>query len=174
MQLLLLPMLRISPRMQQGQGHRIITHVDQRAKDRYQAFHAVAKSIREQSKFELQTNIIIGKNDYLLRQRNKGTNTPWQQIPPVMINKKLPQFQIVMYQELDNTSSSSSEDNDSDEDIEILENYINNQYKTFHKRKYKNKGNQREIMRHHQTQTPETNKQNMDILNSTPKSIDQD
>ena len=76
------------PRDPTGQGPRLVTHIDRRAKARFQAINAVAKSVREQSKFTVQTNIRIGKNDYLLRQRQKGSNTPWQQVPPVIINKK--------------------------------------------------------------------------------------
>ena len=50
-----------------GSGPRIIMHVDKRAMARYRAHQQIAKSIREKSNNEKQTNIRTGCRDFLLR-----------------------------------------------------------------------------------------------------------
>ena len=70
---------------------RIIMHIDTRAKKRHQAILAIAKTIREHSKRSVQTTVRAGRMDFLLRQRPKGSMTPWNQIPPEIIRQQLPQ-----------------------------------------------------------------------------------
>ena len=98
------------PNEKTGQGPRLITHIDRKAKAHYQAFNTIAKSKREKSKFTIQTNIIIGQNDYLLRERPKGETTPWQHIAPTVINHRIPPFEIGMYNKIRSPETSSSED----------------------------------------------------------------
>ena len=73
---------------------RIVMHVDIRAKKRHQAILKIAKTIREHSNKTLQTSVRAGRQDYLLRKRGKGSNIPWNQIPPEIITQNLPQFDI--------------------------------------------------------------------------------
>ena len=88
---------------------RIVTHVDPRARSRYNAFCTMAKAIREHSEGQTQTSLRIGKNDYLLRKRTKGDSTPWSRIPPVRIDQELPPFQIGLYKELFNPKEKTME-----------------------------------------------------------------
>ena len=60
---------------------RIIMYVDKRAQKRHKAFQNIAKSIRDHSGNETQTNLRTGKYDFLLRTKKGGTNVPWSEIP---------------------------------------------------------------------------------------------
>ena len=81
---------------------RITMHVDQRAMKRFKSLQIIAKSIRENSKTPVQTTIRSGKNDFLIRKREKGSNTPWNEITPIEITQDLPQFEIGTYYDLIN------------------------------------------------------------------------
>ena len=75
-----------------GQGPRIVMYIDNRAKARHRAFQQIAKTLHEEAKQSIQTNIRTGQTDFLLRVRGKGETTPWSQIPPLKITQKVPNF----------------------------------------------------------------------------------
>ena len=79
---------------------RLVMYVDRRASKRHKAYVNIAKTIREHSNNSLQTSVRTGKNDFLVRSRPKGDNTPWSQIPPIQIVQELPQFEIGMYHDI--------------------------------------------------------------------------
>ena len=89
---------------------RLIMHVDIRAKKRHKAFLNIAKSIREISNNTVQTSVRTGRKDFLLRQRLKGSNTPWSQIPPNKITQELPGIEIGTYLDIVNPSNRMEED----------------------------------------------------------------
>ena len=164
------------PRDPTGNGPRLVQHIDRRAKSRYKAYNAVAKSLREQSKFTQQTNLRIGKNDYLLRQREKGSTTPWNQIPPNIIKHKLPPFEIGMYTQLDDTESSSSSDesntHEDQEDYEMLEEDINQQYRNDNQNNKENTSTSTKRQYESSESDTDSNKGEGEMLSSTLKSTE--
>ena len=76
---------------------RIVMYIDRRAAKHHKAIANIAKTIREHSHGTVQTNIRTGKNDFLLRKREKGDLTPWHEIPPVVIKQQIPDFEIGTY-----------------------------------------------------------------------------
>ena len=88
---------------------RLIMHVDIRAKKRHKAILNIAKSIREISKNTVQTTLRAGRRDFLLRKREKGTATPWSQIPPLLIKQEIPEIEIGQYKDIINPSNRMEE-----------------------------------------------------------------
>ena len=103
---------------------RIIMHIDSRAKKRHQAILTIAKTIREHSKRSVQTTVRAGRVDFLLRQRPKGSTTPWNQIPPELIRQQLPQIEIGEYRNIFdiNEDTIHEDENQMDEIAEIAQN----------------------------------------------------
>ena len=58
--------------------------------------------MRDHSKNTLQTSLRTGKNDFLLRKRQKGDETPWSEIPPVLIQQVIPEFEVGIYTDMIN------------------------------------------------------------------------
>lgn len=54
----------------------------------------LAWRIRVKSEGRIQTNIRQGRKDYILRQRPKGSTTPWSEIPPTIIPDTIAKFEI--------------------------------------------------------------------------------
>ena len=101
---------------------RLIMHVDPRAKARYRAINAIAKTIRDKFDGQLQTSVRSGKSDFLLRQKVRGDPTPWSSIPPIIITQPLPSFEVGLYkglftpEELDTSQDNSHHQEESDMD----------------------------------------------------------
>ena len=96
--------------------------VDQRASKRYKAIQAIAKAMRDHTPNTIQTTIRTGKRDFLLRRRDKGDTTPWVDIPPIIINQKLPDFEVGEYFNIINPEDkASSEPENSDKGNEEIE-----------------------------------------------------
>ena len=116
---------------------RIIMHIDIRAKKRHKAFLNVAKSIRELSNNTIQTSVRAGRKDFLLRQRPRGTNTPWSQIPPNRIAQELPGIEIGIYKDIINPSNRMEEEEMdipmSDHELKQVTEDIEDQYKEVEK-----------------------------------------
>ena len=72
-------------------------YVDNRAKKRYNAYQNVAKSIRQKSSNRIQMTIRNGQYNFLLRQKEKGDQTPWNLIPPVVLEQRLPEIEIGLF-----------------------------------------------------------------------------
>ena len=103
---------------------RLVMHVDRRASKRHKAFINMAKTIRDHSNNTVQTSVRTGKNDFLIRSRPKGDNTPWSQIPPLQIVQELPQFEIGQYMDIVNPQRNThemSEEQQMEEDIEDID-----------------------------------------------------
>ena len=113
---------------------RFVTYVDPRARKRYNAIQIVAKTIRTKSKGTIQTSIRNGKHDYLLRQKQKGDQTPWSQIPPVKLDLNLPEFEVGKYKNIyeekeeDIPEGDRMEDEEEEDDQQELSNEIIRQY----------------------------------------------
>ena len=90
------------PRDMGPETPRIVMYIDRRAMKRHKAILNIAKTLREHSKNSVQTNIRTGKNDYLLRKRNKGDDTPWSEIPPMILAQKIPEFEVGRYKDMIN------------------------------------------------------------------------
>ena len=106
------------PQDPDGSGPRLVSFIDKRAKARHRAFLQVAKTLRENASKPVQTNIRTGRNDFLLRVREKGDPTPWSQIPPLKVNQKLPQFEVGLFKTLEEMSDSESEPENEPESME--------------------------------------------------------
>ena len=89
---------------------RIMMYVDKRARKCHKALLNIAKTMREHSKNTLQTSLRMGKNDFLLRKRTKGDETPWTEIPPVLIQQKIPDFEVGIYTDMINLENNIIED----------------------------------------------------------------
>ena len=76
---------------------RLVMYVDRRASKRHKAIVKIAKTMREHAREPIQTSIRVGKNDFLLRQRPRGSETPWTEIPPLELSQELPDFEVGTY-----------------------------------------------------------------------------
>ena len=99
---------------------RLVMHVDTRAKKRHQAILQIAKTMREHSGNQIQTSVRAGRRDFLLRSQQKGSNTPWQEIAPVILNKKIPEFEIGNYLDIFNDPEQTTEDEENEDDEEEI------------------------------------------------------
>ena len=107
------------PKDDSNNGPRLMMHVDRRAMKRHKAILAIAKSIRQHSNNTVQTSVRSGKNDFLLRQRPKGSSVPWSEIPPMQLSQEIPEFEIGRYKDLvnpENNPEDEMEDDDADQD----------------------------------------------------------
>ena len=72
----------------------------------------------------MQTNIRVGRTNFLLRVREKGQDIPWADIPPVKITQKIPQFEVGIYKDIfeitDDKVEEMQEDNLSEEELNKL------------------------------------------------------
>ena len=117
--------------------------MDNRARKRYNRIQNVAKTIRNQSKGEIQTCVRNGRLDFLLRQKKKGDITPWGQIPPLKLDQNLPELEVGLYKNIYQEEEEEDEENIEDEQEEDeISNEILRQYQN-------------------ETKTEETNKQNL-------------
>ena len=107
---------------------RLVMYVDRRAAKRHKAIANIAKSLREQAKNSIQTTIRVGKNDYLLRKRDKGSSTPWADIPPLKLNQELPDFEVGTYtnilETVENLNKPNEIEDNEDNQIENLDEII--------------------------------------------------
>ena len=103
---------------------RLVMYVNRRAAKRHKAIMTIAKTIRNQSKNSVQTTITIGKRDFLLRQRPRGSSTPWAEIPPLTITQNIPDFEIGNYTDIINPANNLEEDNNAQMDDEDINNVI--------------------------------------------------
>ena len=106
------------PQDPDGNGPRLVAYIDKRAKARHRAFLQVAKTLRENASKPVQTNIRTGRNDFLLRVREKGDPTPWSQIPPLKVNQKMPQFEVGLYKTIEEMTDTESEPENEPESME--------------------------------------------------------
>ena len=165
---------------------RLVMHIDIRAKKRHQAILQVAKAMREHAGNTIQTSVRAEKRDYLLRSRPKGSKTPWQEIPPVILTQDLPQFEIGKYRDIFNPENNPEEEEDEeqgndeegeeeDEEIERIARDIKNEKIENEKRErseeeslenLSNITNQRKQIRIDNDISEE--EKNKEIMNSTP------
>ena len=96
-------------------------YVDRRASKRHRAIMTIAKSIREYSKNTVQTSVRTGKTDFLLRKRIKGDQTPWSEIPPILITQNIPEFEIGIFNDMVNPHKNIEEIEKIPEVDEIIE-----------------------------------------------------
>ena len=106
------------PQDPDGGGPRLVSFIDRRAKARHRAYLQVAKTLRENASKPIQTNIRTGRNDFLLRMREKGDLTPWSQIPPLKVNQKLPHFEVGLFKTIEEMSYTDSEPDNEPESME--------------------------------------------------------
>ena len=103
---------------------RLVMYVDKRSKKRFNAIQIIAKSIRQTSQNTVQTTIRNGKHDYLLRKKEKNDPTPWNLIPPLIIDHELPDFEIGMFKNIyapnEDENDADAED-DGNEEVELLD-----------------------------------------------------
>ena len=60
----------------------------------------------------------MGKKDFLLRQRVKGSTTPWAEIPPISIHQELPDFEIGIFNDIVNPEKNIKDNDNKDENID--------------------------------------------------------
>ena len=101
------------PQTNQPNDPRFVMFIDPRAKKRYNAIQNIAKTVRTKSDNQIQTTVRNGKRDFLLRQKTRGDQTPWSQIPPILLEEQLPQFEIGLFK---NIFDETNEDDDQIED----------------------------------------------------------
>ena len=106
------------PKNQGQNGPRLVMFVDRRGMKRHKAYMTIAKSLRDHSTTPIQTSVRTGKNDYLLRTRPRGSTTPWNEIPPLKIEKTIPEFEIGQYNDIVNPGNNKQGDNDNEEVVE--------------------------------------------------------
>ena len=68
----------------------------------------------------------MGKSDFLLRQHPRGSQIPWSEIPPILLNHEIPEFDIGKYKDLVNPSNNI---NDEIEDMDDQDNENDHEYK---------------------------------------------
>ena len=78
---------------------RIVPWIPIQGKDRYRAILEIAKKIRETSATPIKTSVRNGRVDFLLRFQPKSQKKKWNQIPPVKITHKIPDFNVGIYKE---------------------------------------------------------------------------
>ena len=121
------------PQENNEKSPRIIMYVDRRASKRHRAIMTIAKSIREYSKNTVQTSVRTGKTDFLLRKRIKGDQTPWSEIPPILITQNIPEFEFGIFNDMVNPHKNIeemekiSEVDEVIEDIEVIAEDLNRQ-----------------------------------------------
>ena len=102
---------------------RLVMYVDKRAMKRHKAFVNIARTIRDNSRNSIQTSLRTGKHDFLLRRRVRGSETPWNEIPPLVISNEIPQFEIGIYDDIVNPENkledNLNEDEQEEDDAEI-------------------------------------------------------
>ena len=96
-------------------GPRLVNYIDKCAKARHHAFQQVAKTLCDNAEEPIQTNICTGHNNFLLRILKKGDTTPWSQLSPLSITRRMSSFKVSLYKDLKDMSLSSS---DSDPNME--------------------------------------------------------
>ena len=125
------------PKTSQENAPRLVMYVDPRARKRFNAVHNVAKTIRMKSDNTVQTSIRNGRNDFLLRRKERGDQTPWGQLPPLDLDQNLPDFEVGMYkniyvqqteEEEAEEEEINEEENMDEEDRENISNEIRRQY----------------------------------------------
>ena len=94
---------------------RIAMYVDRRAAKRHKAYLNIARTIRENVHEPTQTSLRTGKNYFLLRSRIKGDLTPWNEIPPLLINQEIPEFEIGNYRDIVNPSNNKTKEENQNE-----------------------------------------------------------
>ena len=97
---------------------RLVTYVLQQGSSRYKGFQQLAKKLRLLSPEPIKTNIRCGKFDFLLRIQPKSESKPWGSIAPIIIEQNLPDFNVGILK-----------DKDESLDIETIANDIINQNK---------------------------------------------
>ena len=169
---------------------RLVMYVDRRATKRHKAIINIAKTLREQANNQIQTTIRVGKNDFLLRKRDKGDKTPWSEIPPLKLTQELPDFEVGTYtdiketMELMNRELDNNEKDDeqlSREQIEELDQVIEDLSKENNKRERSQYSTDEQNLNKHlrnnttQIETPDQYKIEADLessqregMNSTP------
>ena len=70
---------------------------------------------------QTQTSIRTGRQDFLLRRRERGDRTPWSEIPPVQILQDLPPFEVGLYKDRFNYNNEPIENVIEDEHIDNQE-----------------------------------------------------
>ena len=159
-------------------GPKISMHIDQRARARFNEINAIAKTLRDRTDGNTQTTIRIGRHDYLLRQKERGDQTPWSKIPPVRITAELPPFEVGMYKELFNPQK-YTEEVENTEEMDRIQQQLNNQGKR-DRSETDNESRQTKKRQTHQLSesdsTPDTDDDEGDppiekYLNSTPMDI---
>ena len=106
------------PKDQGADGPRLIMYVDSRAMKRHKAILSIARTIREHSDNTLQTSIRTGKHNFLIRSREKGSDTPWSEIAPIKITQDIPEFEIGTYHDIVNPDNNVPEDMEEEHVIE--------------------------------------------------------
>ena len=81
-------------------------------------------TIRQKSENKIQTSIRNGRHDFLLRQKYKGDPTPWSQVPPVILDQQLPDFEIRNYKNIYQIEEEPEMDDKEEEQEEMDENEI--------------------------------------------------
>ena len=109
------------PQESNSEAPRITMYIDSRARKRHKAILNIAKTVREHSKFTVQTTVRIGKSDFLLRKREKGDTTPWGEIAPIIITQELPEFEIGEYKDIINPENVIQRDHEIEADEEDIE-----------------------------------------------------
>ena len=76
-----------------------VIHIPQVLFKRYQYCEKLLWKMRIQNKGNLQTNLRLGKIDFILRYKNKGDSTPWSEVPIILIPKDAPYPDLHLFKE---------------------------------------------------------------------------
>ena len=94
---------------------RVVPWVPIQGKDRYRAILEIGKKMRETSATPIKTSVRNGRVDFLLRFQPKSQNKKWNQIPPVKITHKIPDFNVGIIKE--NIKDKENEDDEIANDL---------------------------------------------------------
>ena len=72
----------------------IVTHIPQILFKRYQYCQMLMLKLRKSQTTKIQTNIRLGRRDFLLRHKLKGDDTPWRDVPTLKIPKDAPKPEL--------------------------------------------------------------------------------
>ena len=102
-----------------SQGPQIVAYIPNIMYARYQYCQKMLFKLRMSQPQMLQTNIRLGKIDFLCRYKNKGDRTPWKEVPILTIPDDAPMPEMQLLKDNNNLNTTTP-------DIEPYNNHITN------------------------------------------------
>ena len=86
----------------QDVNNKVVDYIHPASKNRYNKLNYIAFQIRQNK--EKKTKIFNGKNDFILKEKNKDDNTKWSEVPPFIIDVDVeqPDFNVGILTQEDN------------------------------------------------------------------------